>query len=165
MTEPYYKDEAASICGCGCASQVAADRRFVTGHNLRVMSTRSEQHRRRIGDAQREAWATKRNRMPLGSRRLDVNGYWLVKVREHGGRWDKEHVLVVEESIGRRLVPSEQVHHINGIRTDNDLENLQLCANNSEHHLIEGTFKRLLAGLLADGLVIYDRESKEYRRG
>jgi hypothetical protein len=160
--KPYYQDDLA--CGCGCGESPAPGRRFVTRHNLRVMRTRSDEHRRNIGASQRVAWATKRDRMPLGSRRLDGHGYWLVKVREHGGRWDKEHVLVVEEAIGRRLVPGEQVHHINGIRTDNRLENLQLCSSSSEHHLIEGTYKRLLAGLLADGVVIYDCEAKEYRR-
>lgn len=163
MPEPYYADE--QDCACACGGRPTPGRRFVTGHNLRTLGPRTESHKQRISAGARLAWATKRPRMPLGSRRLDANGYWLIKVCEGGGRWDKEHVLVVEEAIGRRLTAGEQVHHINGVKTDNGPENLQLCRDSSEHQQIEATFRRLLPELLAAGLVVYDREAKEYRRG
>lgn len=162
MTEPFYSDDLERTCECGCGTTVL--RRFVSGHNRRGRVTSGE-HRAKIGAAQKIAWATKRKRKPLGSTRLDANGYRLVKVREHGGRWDKQHILVVESAIGRRLRPGEEVHHINGRKTDNRLENLQLCASSSEHQTIERSFNRLLGDLLDSGHVVYDTETKVYRIG
>lgn len=68
-----------------------------------------------------------------GGRYIDNHGYVMIWNPSHpnakGGR-DKsyvaEHRMVMSNHIGRPLLRTEQVHHINGDRSDNRIENLEL---------------------------------------
>lgn len=55
--------------------------------------------------------------------RIEHEGYVRIRV---DGRYPFEHVVVMEEWLGRKLTPDETVHHRNGDRADNRIGNLQL---------------------------------------
>lgn len=61
-----------------------------------------------------------------GKGHLLPDGYVLLWVQ---GRRILKHRYVMECHLGRELLPGETVHHVNGVRDDNRLENLELWSS------------------------------------
>ena len=77
--------------------------------------------------------------------RTTCNEYWAILLPNHPDAWKKdgyvlEHRWVMEQHIGRRLLKSEDVHHINGNKKDNRIENLEVFTH-SEHTRLHNPIK------------------------
>jgi len=59
-------------------------------------------------------------------RHISPDGYVKVPDKSGRGRSILEHRLVMEKHLGRQLLSTENVHHKNGDRQDNRIENLEL---------------------------------------
>lgn len=66
-----------------------------------------------------------------GGRIKHKAGYVMIRVPEHprsksNNGYVFEHILVMEDLLGRNLLPGENIHHLNGVKDDNRPENLEL---------------------------------------
>lgn len=84
---------------------------------------RSKEEAASIALKQREYKYGEENHLWKGGKTLSPSGYVLVRI---DGKMHLEHRVVMEEHLGRKLKPNEHVHHINHIKNDNRIENLQI---------------------------------------
>lgn len=75
----------------------------------------------------------------IGTRKLLGSGYVRIRVDAPAGKqWPLEHRVVWEQANGP-IPDGGIIHHINHIRSDNRIENLQLIESNSKHAKLHDT--------------------------
>jgi uncharacterized protein (DUF1330 family) len=126
------------LCGCGTLIPIVDKwghkSKYKLGHHS-LGKKYSIEHRNKLSKAAQGKHVGSKSPLWKGGR-TKHNGYILIKKLDHPFAdylgYVREHRLVMEKHLGRYLTRDEVVHHINGIRNDNRLENLQLMKD-SEH--------------------------------
>lgn len=129
-----YKEKSEkTICACGCGEII--DGRGIDG------KVRKFKHTHHVNGALNPNWKG-------GFRKS--NGYIKILYKNHP-RADRDgyvyqHILIMEKHLGRYLQPNiDDIHHINGIKDDNRIENLQLYSHR-EHAIYEKNKKKTMVG-------------------
>jgi hypothetical protein len=134
----------------------ACSHRVLCGGNHPNYKVRKVLHCQRCGEEIKDAgkaWQQARRRFcsrgcarsndPEGhkaGRIISRDGYIKIRVGPKG-RFVYEHRHILAKKLGRPLLSSEHVHHLNGNKQDNREDNLFL-ASNAEHKLIHGEASR-----------------------
>jgi hypothetical protein len=122
---------AAKFCSDMCRRQprscVRCNKPFLTGKPTSIQQYCSDVCSKQSAVEKRDQHLELRRQSGPLRRRLDDHGYVRIYLGARtGGRYMAEHRYVMSEHLGRPLLSTETVHHINGDKTDNRIENLQL---------------------------------------
>lgn len=85
---------------------------------------------RNISDGKRISKLNKGSSSKLFKHGLNDSGY---RVLRQDGKKYKEHRIIAENILKRPLSKNEVVHHVNGIKTDNRVENLWIFPSQKDH--------------------------------
>jgi len=95
--------------------------------------------RRNISESKKGMMKAEKNSNWKNGISYSMIGYKRIYVPNHPYAFNNKYVLehrsVMEKHLGRYLKPEEVVHHINGVKNDNRLENLILFESEREHQL------------------------------
>lgn len=140
MKRIFSKDQEEKICKMYKKGKTLINLVEIYGHNKTLFSRILKRNGFQSRISKETGKTGKYASRFMGGRYLNHKGYVCLYMPEykwcHKGGWIQEHRYVMQEHLGKRLLPKEHVHHINGVKTDNRIENLMVmgASEHSKHH-------------------------------
>lgn len=135
---PIYKTKELVKCACGCQEMIWnydsqwRPRFYKNNHDKKGFRGR--------------IYGKKHHKFNEEGRGMTENGYVKIKCPWHSradmNGWILEHIVIMEQYLGRYLVEPEEVHHKNGHHDDNRIENLELMSDRSTHLSFHNKFRK-----------------------
>ncbi|SPP28441.1 HNH endonuclease [Brochothrix thermosphacta] len=72
------------------------------------------------------------------------------------------HKEVAEQKIGRKLSECEVVHHVNGVKLDNNPNNLFVCSDKQHHGLVHNSLAQTAFELVKQGVIKFNHSTGKY---
>ena len=98
--------------------------------------------------------------LKIVDRRISTSGYvlkWVNEERKHV----QEHRLVYANSINKHHSELEEIHHIDGIKTNNDISNL-IELSQSGHGVLHSQLEKIAFDLVKRGMILFDKNNIRY---
>ncbi|MCA1807381.1 MAG: HNH endonuclease [Actinobacteria bacterium] len=95
-----------------------------------------------------------------GGSYVSGDGYRMVWCGARNHR--REHTVVMEEYLGRALEKSEVVHHLDGDKLNNSVDNLVVLQKSSHHRTTHQSLQEVGYSLVKAGLIGFDRTTNQY---
>lgn len=128
MQVEYTRQQFVRVCACGCGEPTLLHRQ--SWHAIGVVAKTPQ------------TWVAGhqlRRHFPHNANQTDARGYFRRFVPGHPNAskhgFVYEHRLIVEAHIGRYLTRNEEVHHIDGNKSNNNIDNLRVMTKASHRTL------------------------------
>ena len=128
------------VCGKSCPKRLTKEQMFKqrTYCNLICHGKMQREMNKRSKYQHNDGWRTKDSYYGYVVKRIWDNPYF------KQGEWVTQHRYNMTMLLGRKLLKSEIIHHIDMDKTNNDIGNLWLCTD-SQHKIAHNSFNRLCA--------------------
>lgn len=75
---------------------------------------------------------------------------------------EREHRIIAEKKLGRKLKKGETVHHIDGNKSNNNEENLYVCDSMRSHNKVHKQLEDIAFVLIQNGKIIFNHLTGRY---